>query len=206
MLSAWIDPDWATAVCFGSWAAPAVFLPVFLMLFDDDEARVRRFVALHALVWVLLVNVLALAFLSAGPVYHDRLVGSEMFGGLDAALASSGVSGSYMGTMQAFLWSSYVAGTQEAGTGISAFPSVHVGMATVFALYLFERAHWLAVPGLVIVATFQFFSVYLGWHYTIDGYVSITVMGLIWALLRRRSATPNGVRGAALPLRRPATP
>ena len=162
-----------------------MYLPVLLILFDGNPARVRRFTWLYLFAWVAVGNVLALVFLSAGPVYYDQLLGGDTFAGLTEALAASGVTDSSVGRTHAKLWDVYTSGAQDSGSGISAFPSVHIAMVTVFALYLWERHRLLAFPGAALVALFLFLSVYLGWHYAVDGYASIALVIALWALLRR---------------------
>ncbi|QDC08125.1 hypothetical protein FHY55_02205 [Oceanicola sp. D3] len=187
-VGSWIPPGAAMALYMGIWLVPAMYLPVILVLFDGDRARVGRFLLLYCVGWALLGSVLALGGMSAGPIFYDRLLGGERFAGLIAALEASGISDSTVGGVQDFLWSVYESGTQGVGSGISAFPSVHVGMACVVSLYLYERARWLAPLALAVVAAFQFLSVHLGWHYAVDGYVSIAVIVATWAWAKRRQS------------------
>ncbi|MBY6049590.1 phosphatase PAP2 family protein [Vannielia litorea] len=190
-IGAWIPPAAAVAIYMGAWIVPAMYLPVILVLFDGDRARVGRFLLLYAVGWALLGSVLALGGLSAGPIYYDRLLGGDRFAGLIEALAASGISASMTGQVQDFLWGVYASGAQGVGSGISAFPSVHVGMACVVSLYLYERARWLAPLSVAITGVFLFLSVHLGWHYAVDGYASIAVILATWAVARRRqSARP----------------
>lgn len=190
MASGWLDADLAARVYFKFWVAPAVFFPVLLLLFDSDKARIRRFTWLYAFVWIGLGNIFALSLPSVGPVYYDRLLGGETFSGLWAALQGSGVRDTFMGAFYERLWQSYVSEGAQAGSGISAFPSVHLGMATLIALYVFDRWRALAPLSLALIACYQFLSVYLGWHYAIDGYVSIALVSAVWALQRRFAAMP----------------
>lgn len=190
-LSGLIDANIAYTIYIGLWMGPALYLPVLLVLIDGDEARIRRFMLLHAFCWIGLGNVLALAGMSAGPIFYDRLLGGDTFAPLMEALHQSGVFSTETYRVQAELWEVYQRHGQTAGSGISAFPSVHVGMATVLALYLIERSRSLLLPAVLLTVVFQFLSVYLGWHYAVDGYVSILVVVLIWMLLRR----PKGALG-----------
>lgn len=173
------------------WATAAIGLPVVIALSDRDEERVRRFVILYIAVWIGLGNVIALAVSSAGPVFYDDLLGGGRFAALTAALQSSGLKDTMVGDIQAYLWTSYEAKALLFGSGISAFPSVHLGIATLTALYLFERQRFLILPGIAFVAVIQFLSVYTGYHYAIDGYFSIAAVIGLWMWLRRR----QGVTG-----------
>jgi len=189
--SDWVNLTWAGNIYFGFWLVPALYTPVLLILFDGDEARRKQFFLLYFFVWIGLGNLLALAFMSAGPVFYDRLVGGDTFASLTAALKASGVATSGIGLAQDKLWNIYTTGSQEAGSGISAFPSVHIGMVTLLALYLYERQRWLAIPGAMVVGLFVFLSVYLGFHYAIDGYFSILAVGAVWLILRKTMLTPR---------------
>ncbi len=198
--SAWIDPDWANTIYMNWWVAPAMFLPVLLFLFDGDEVRSSRFIRLYAVAWLVLGNAIALSLLSVGPVYYDRLLGGQEFAGLAVALEQSGIASSATGNIQVRLWDAYVSGAQQAGSGISAFPSVHIAMITVMALYLAERSRFLVPFSVGLVAVYLFLSVYLGWHYAIDGYASILLMLGAWAWLKRRDAArPRETMPIAVP-------
>ncbi|MEM6406873.1 MAG: phosphatase PAP2 family protein [Pseudomonadota bacterium] len=172
---------------FWMWTLPAIFLPVIIAITDTDAERSKRFLILHVLCWIGLGNVIAAMFSSVGPVYYDRLLGGARFADLNLALEATGVTASKLGIVQEGLWTQYSENSQSIGSGISAFPSVHVGVSTVFALYLCERSRTLAPVGLFFLAAISFFSVYNGWHYAVDGYVSMVLMFAAWAALRRRN-------------------
>ena len=169
------------------WALPAFALPVIIALTDGDRARMSRTLIMYAVAWVFVGNVLAFSGLSVGPVYYDRLLGGDRFAGLTMALVESGVTSSGLGKTQQALWEIYAGHSALIGSGISAFPSVHVAIATVTAIYMCERSKWLAP----LAVTFLFFTLYLsvftGYHYAVDGYVSIFVIFAVWWALRRRN-------------------
>lgn len=192
-LSEHINAGVVVLMYFGVWTLPAIFLPLILAVTDSDTARQNRYLVLHLICWIGLGNVIAGGFASVGPVYYDALLGGTRFAGLNDALTASGVADSHLGVAQAMLWTNYAEKAQAIGTGISAFPSVHVGVSTIFALYLAERSRWLAPLGLAFVATIQFCSVYNGWHYAIDGYASMIVMCAAWWALRARENVGRNV-------------
>lgn len=171
------------------WGVPATALAVILVVADPDEGRRARFLMLYLFCWIVLGNILALAGSSVGPVFYDALVGGDRFAGLHAALAESGVVSSHIGYIQEQLWHAYAERGMAIGAGISAFPSVHVAIATLAALYLAERSRWLAPLGLAFLVTILFLSVYTGYHYAIDGYVSIVLVVAAWAVIRRVDLT-----------------
>lgn len=169
------------------WALPAFALPVIIALTDGDKARMSRTLILYAVAWIFVGNVMAFGGLSVGPVYFDRLLGGDRFAELTTALVQTGVTSSGLGKTQAALWEIYSGQSALIGSGISAFPSVHVAIATVAAIYMWERSKYLAP----LAVTFLFFTLYLsiftGYHYAVDGYVSIIVIFGLWWVLRRRN-------------------
>ena len=185
------------------WSVAALYLPAIMILIGDDEARVRHFVALYLFAWIVLGNVLALAGLSSGPIFYDSVFGTDRFADLHASLAVSGsYADSWFASIQPGLWDAYATKQQAVGTGISAFPSLHVAMTTVTALYLWERSRLLGAIGVLLVGAVLFTSVWVGYHYAVDGYFSIAaVLGLHWALKRRQWPLQAGGAGLA-PARR----
>jgi hypothetical protein len=80
------------------------------------------------------------------------------------------------------LWQNYQEGRRGLTSGIAAMPSLHVAIPTLFAVAMWKRSRWgsLAFWGYTFLILLG--SVHLGWHYAIDGYVSIiTVVALWWA-------------------------
>jgi hypothetical protein len=167
------------------WTVPAVALILIIAVTDRDQARTLRFVALYLACWLILGNVIAMAGSSVGPVYYDALLGGERFAGLRAAMVESDLVNTSIGRIQNFLWIAYAENGVALGSGISAFPSVHVGIATITALYLAERNRWLALPGFAFLAVILFLSVYTGYHYALDGYFSMIFIFGLWFVLRR---------------------
>lgn len=193
----WIPASTMRFIYLDIWFLSTFFFPVWLMIFDRDAKRVRRYMIMHASVWIVLGNVLALTFMSAGPVYYDVIYGGTRFADLANALANHGIPDTAIGFTQRMLLESYQNGTLTATSGISAFPSVHVGMASVVCIYLAERFRFLVIPAVVAVLCYQLLSVQLGWHYAVDGYFSILFVGGLWYVLKRRSSPINSASVAA---------
>lgn len=168
-----------------AWTICAITMPAAVALTDRDKDRIFRFVVLCFVVWIGLGNVFALMFSSVGPVFYDNLLGGGRFSDLTAALMASGVSDSAVGRLQHYLWAAYASRNLELGSGISAFPSVHLGIATATAIYLGERSRWLILPGVLFVAVIFYLSLYTGYHYAIDGYFSIALVLAAWAVVLR---------------------
>lgn len=197
-LWAYTAPGWITAlalrygpVTYASiWTIPALFLPLVAAATDNDPVRVRRLMGLYVFCWFGIGTVLAIGFSSAGPVFFDKLLHSDRFAGLDAVLTSSGLGKSVIGMTQAALWHGYSLG--NAGSGISAFPSVHLSIATLTAIYMGERYRALLPFGVLFVLAIFFMSIFTGYHYAVDGYTSIAFVTLAWAVARRWQRAGTG--------------
>jgi hypothetical protein len=163
-------------IYFGLWnlLSPSAVLAVLLVP-GLREVRARYAWAFLA-TWALLGNLLAGALMSAGPVYYELVTGDPRFHGLLDYLARYSIAREW----QDFLWKSYMSGASGAGSGISAFPSMHLVNATLFVL-LANRVHrWLRWVALAFGTAILLGSVHLGWHYAVDGYFAIAATVLIW--------------------------
>ncbi|MCF2905242.1 phosphatase PAP2 family protein [Octadecabacter sp. CECT 8868] len=179
------------------WVWPSICLPLFIAATDRDAERIKRTMLMYGIGWIFIGNVLALAGMSAGPVFYDRLYGGDDFAALTTAIAQTPAINDYFGNIQESLWIAYTQTDQSIGFGISAFPSVHLSMAMVTALYLWDRSRLLGLIGVGFVAVIMFLSVYSGYHYALDGYVSIIVLWGAWAFMRRRAAAPRRILAQA---------
>lgn len=162
--------------CFGFfyWVAVAP---------QADAIRIR-YCLTFMLTWSLIGNVIAGIVTTAGPAYYARVTGdASRFPHLHAILASSPNGPGSAASIQNYLW--YLHETQASGfgAGISAFPSIHVTMVTLTTLFLLERNR---VAGLVAVAFTSIImvsSVYLGWHYAVDGYAAVVLtIAIYWSV------------------------
>ncbi|NDW01277.1 phosphatase PAP2 family protein [Salipiger sp. PrR002] len=188
----------------GPWLIAALLFPVVLVTCDEDQARVKRYLALYCASWIVIGNMLALGGMSVGPVFYDRLYDGNRFALLTLTQRYAGLDGTTMGALQEYLWEMYAAGRESFGTGISAFASVHVSVATVVALYCGERSALLAFPAALFCAAILLLSIWSGYHYAVDGYFSIGVMAMLWIYLRKRAAPQDmAARLAAQPVARP---
>lgn len=172
-------------------------LYVFTVSPRTEAVRARYLVA-FALTWVLIGNVLAGLYLSAGPAFFGGVTGDEArFGELVAHL-SQGKDGHFSAAfLQSYLWKAHVLGKAGFGTGISAFPSVHVGLIAMNALFAFEFSRRLGIALSLYTLFIMASSVALGWHYAIDGYASVAIVAALHFALRRTFAVREGRKAAA---------
>lgn len=145
------------------------------------ELRLRFFLT-FVLVWIVLGNVAAMCFSSAGPPYWDHVVGGVnpyrgLFDHLSAVAAQMP-----LGTpiVQNALWARYTSAVQTPYTGISAMPSIHVAMPVLYALLGWRTWKPLGVAFAAYGVLILIGSVHLGWHYAIDGYASILGVLVLW--------------------------
>lgn len=60
---------------------------------------------------------------------------------------------------------------------------MHVALITVVALFVSERSRAFGALAWIYVVFIVLSSVYLGWHYAIDGYAAlVSVVALYWGL------------------------
>lgn len=151
-----------------------------------SDRRILRLQVLLATVlsWAVLGSLGAGLFASGGPVfYHLFVSGPDPYEPLHAALART--PGLLSLEIQSYLSHAWQMNNWQALTGISAMPSLHVAQGCLTALLLNQSASrllrtsgWLYLLGLFLG------SVILGWHYAVDGLVSITVVAIIWQISR----------------------
>ena len=168
------------------------FLVLFLFCLWMAWTQRRRlricFFVSTILVWGLLGSGLGTLLSSAGPCYYSKIVPASDNPFVPLMQRLSEISHS------TFLWSAHnQIGLWEAKEsavwlpfgGISAMPSIHLAMATIFALLALRVHKWLGVVFIGYLCIMQIGSVILGWHYAIDGYVGIILASLIWYVVGR---------------------
>ena len=174
------------------WVCLAFYLPAIMIFVGEDTRTVNHFVWLYVFSWIVLGNFFALIGQSGGPIYYDNITETLRFAELHQSLAATkGMENSWFAIIQPGLWEAYINQDQALGSGISAFPSLHLGMITVTALYLAQKHVVLRVFGICLVASVMFISVWVGYHYAIDGYFSIVVIYCMHIALKRWSVAPG---------------
>jgi hypothetical protein len=165
------------AFYFGIWSL-LLSASMLAVLVARSLRDVRaQYVWTVVIAWPLLGNMVAGAFMSAGPIFFEAVTGEARFSGLVEYLAQH--TGAQEAT-RVFLWNSYVSGQAGPGSGISAFPSMHIANSTLFVLLANRISRSLTWAALGFLAVILFGSVHLGWHYAVDGYFSIAATVLIW--------------------------
>ncbi len=178
------DPEWLRQIDFLYWLW-FILMYVFLawVVFQPKGTPGRmQYIVSFCLCWTILGNVIAAAGASAGPIFWQYyLPGPDPYKELLAAIDSiSAQEPLFRNQFRDMMLSMKFNDRMVDMNGPAALPSVHVGMATLFALHSLRYWPWLAwamVPYAVII---QLGSFLLSWHYAIDGYVGAAAMILIW--------------------------
>jgi PAP2 superfamily len=173
----------------GTWVIDRVYLlwfPIMMLYigwfcFTRNQILQIRGLMTYVLAWAVLGNLVAVGLSSVGPCYYEHFYGDRQFAPMMARLnAIHADQGLFtMGSM-AYLIDSI--GKDRLGAGISAMPSLHVAVAFLCFLVAWEygRHWWAKLLGFVFFAFIMVGSVHLGWHYAVDGIMSIAVTGLLW--------------------------
>ncbi len=142
----------------------------------------RRFLMASLLLWICLGSVLAPVFASGGPCYYAQLTGQpDAYAPLWSVLDANDLRAR---DLHGWLWDVVHRSEWHPFIGISAMPSLHVAHAMLLGVLAREsRTLGIQAAAMLYVAAIQVGSVVLGWHYAIDGYVSIISTALIWRAL-----------------------
>jgi len=156
---------------------------VYFCFFQKDAAlRAQYFVGYFA-IWTVIGVVMATALASVGPAFVGPLLGNHHF---DAQMAYLRSANDHFPIMvlqvQDELLQSYRSGNYGLGRGITAMPSMHVAQALLFFLAMRRIDKRAGIVFGIFVATILLGSVHLGYHYAVDGYVSIAATLVIWAV------------------------
>ena len=158
-----------------------------------DTLRARFFLAL-VLVWVVLGTAVALAVSSGGPIFYERITGSDRFAEVLATLQAAKPLRVLL--VSDALWASYLQNSDSLLGGITAFPSLHLAMPTLYTCYSYAAGyrHLAGLFALLTIVTL-FGSVYLAWHYAIDGYAAILGTVLLWWIAGRLTPSDSFYTG-----------
>jgi PAP2 superfamily protein len=150
----------------------------FVAMQRNADLRRHYFWAM-ALSFAIIGTVLAAAFSSVGPIFYDHFIPGGRFDEL-MRMVYAGGAGEGTSISAKYLLTALEGHGKILGSGISAMPSMHVTIVTLNAFMLTSINRYLGALGWLFVALIMVTSVYLGWHYAIDGCVALLVVSLIW--------------------------
>jgi hypothetical protein len=79
--------------------------------------------------------------------------------------------------------------------GIAAMPSVHVALPVLYALAAWKLHRRLGILFGAYALLIFLGSVHLGWHYAVDGYVTLLIVPMVWWLSGKALTWQNGRGG-----------
>ncbi|WFL76100.1 phosphatase PAP2 family protein [Altererythrobacter arenosus] len=155
------------------WHFFQVALYVFATVNTNRMLQLRVVITVQ-LCWIFLGGAMALLASSVGPCFYKEFYGAETFTPLLTTLEEKGADWAILGF-------SYLLDPDSGiGAGISAMPSMHVSIATIFALVLRDWKPSYQVFAWLYALIIFLGSFHLGWHYAVDGIVAALATGAIW--------------------------
>jgi hypothetical protein len=166
----WTDPIIDQA--YASWA-PVKFVVLCGVILAPEGRRKTQ--ALISYFLCICVGSLAqYALPSAGPIFFTLTGHGSRFAGLPVKPWASEAA--------KYLWAGYLRAGGNIGGGISAMPSIHVVGALWVALVVHSYFPKIAVFGFAFFALVFIGSIYLGWHYALDGIAGAAITAGAWFL------------------------
>jgi hypothetical protein len=175
---------------YHGWFLPMAIGVILCAWLPASTYRLRtQYLLSYVAVWIGLGSILALVFPSAGPCFYSHFVGAAPeFDSLTRRLNEiQALNGEPLMALhnQAYLLKTFAGDRLSLGGGISAMPSVHNGLAFLFALAAWRVNRPLGLIFGAYAAVIWVGSIHLGWHYGLDGVVAVALTLWIWRVCGR---------------------
>lgn len=182
----------AMEVAYIVWFPVMMIANSYAIFFDKDTLRRKQYLWGYTLSWIVCGTLLALIFYSVGPIFYNMAQPSmpDPYVGLRSWLSTANNGDpAFMFNASKEFYDIAVDNIHPDVNGVSAMPSLHVGICWLNTLYGFRLNRWLGIVLALFTGVIMISSVTLGWHYAVDGYVCIAVMTVLWyvtgSMLRR---------------------
>ena len=167
------------------------------MLWTRHRALRTRLLLAWSLTWLILGTVVAHFVASGGPFAYGHLAtGPNPFQPLmDHLRYVDSIEPLVALQLQGEVWANVVSGGDSQWYAMSAMPSLHVAVPVLYALGIGMKWRKLGAALWAFALLTLVGSIYLGWHYGVDGYVSVIGVVVIWRLvhfLLRSKPIPDG--------------
>jgi hypothetical protein len=164
---------------YSIWFSLFSFFTFIAAMDKENPIRRNRYIFAFFLCWILGGSVLATIFSSVGPVYYEVFGYGAQFAPLLTILHDMNAVQPILAVeLQAALLDGYYNGGDL--TGISAMPSMHLAIAWLMVFQAFRYSKILGWLMVGFAFTIQSASVYLAWHYAIDGYFGLVLALICW--------------------------
>lgn len=166
------------------WFAVMYAALAYNVFIDSDINRRLRFLWTFALSWILLGTLLATGLSSTGPLFFANFYADiadpykDLVAHFDALVAKGQNLSTARGREMLLEWTKNERVINI--NAISAMPSMHVAVAWMAVLYARTIGKAVFAAALVFCVLILWGAVYFGYHYALDGYVSIAVVSLLW--------------------------
>jgi hypothetical protein len=170
---------------YHGWFLPMALGVILCAWLPASTYRLRtQYLLSYIAVWIGLGSILAFLFPSAGPCFYSHFIGpSAEFDGLMARLDEiEALNGEPLMALrnQSYLIQAHGGDRLLIGGGISAMPSVHNGLAFLFALAAWHVSRPLGYLFGAYAVAIWIGSIHLAWHYGLDGVAAMALTFGIW--------------------------
>lgn len=175
---------------YHGWFLPMTLGVILCAWLPASTYRLRtQYLLSYITVWIGLGSILAFLTPSVGPCFYSHFVGPEpsydsLIQRLNAIQVANGAPLMALHN-QAYLAQAHMGDELLIGGGISAMPSVHNGLAVLFALGAWHVSRPLGYLFGAYAMLIWVGSVHLGWHYGLDGVVAAGLTLGIWRVCGR---------------------
>ena len=173
----------ALSFAYHAWVVLLYGSGIFFCFFvQDRELRAQYFVA-RFLIWIVMGMIMASGFASVGPCFVAPITGNHHY---DEQMAYLRMANTHYPVLvlpvqdQLLAW--FREGDQNLGAGISAMPSLHVGMTALTMLAARRISRVAGACLFLYLLVILVGSVHLGYHYAIDGFVAIAATLALWLI------------------------
>ncbi len=183
-----LGPTLILDAAYALWLPIMFLFPAAVVVMVADVRTRGRLIGTWVASWIVIGSLGAWFLASAGPCYYNDLVGlEESFLRLHRALVTLNEQARPFGlTIHALNFQEMLRQSQGGqlvfASGISAMPSMHVAMATLFAIAGFQISRRLGWAFATYALLIWIASIHLGWHYAADGLLGGAMMTGLWLL------------------------
>jgi len=176
-------------ILYVAWFLAFAGVFVWLCWSQMRPLRQRALIAVLML-WIVGGTLGAWTFASSGPCY--RAATDPDAAALLARLDASG-SALIAAANQRRVWAGFQSDQWLPFGGISAMPSLHVGLSVLMAIIVWQRSRPIGLAFWMCAGIMQIGSVILGWHYGIDGYAGAGAAYVAWVVAGATQAQWGGI-------------